>query len=103
MPPTPPPPDPRLLMNETRRKPATGKQSPSLFDKWHRILYMPSHTDRAGHTLITRSWGTGGKAKVFSAVGGTRTDNTSAHSRTFYQLSQPGSPFSFQDDPYLFR
>ena len=37
-------------MNETRRKPTTGRQSPSLFDKWHGIFYMPSHTDPAGHT-----------------------------------------------------
>ena len=29
-------------MNETRRKPTTGRQSPSLFDKWHGIFYMPS-------------------------------------------------------------
>ena len=38
------------LMNETRRKPTTGRQSPSLFDKWHRIFYMPSRIDEAGHT-----------------------------------------------------
>ena len=54
-------------MNETRRNPTTGRQSHSLFDKWHGILYMPSrtgiprvwayqglwlpsHTDMAGHT-----------------------------------------------------
>ena len=37
-------------MNETRRKPTTGRQSPSLFDKWHGIFYMPSRTDTAGHT-----------------------------------------------------
>ena len=36
-------------MNETRRKPTTG-QSPSLFDKWHGIFYMPSRIDEAGHT-----------------------------------------------------
>ena len=37
-------------MNETRRKPTTGRQSPSLFDKWHGIFYMPSRIDEAGHT-----------------------------------------------------
>ena len=37
-------------MNETRRKPTTGRQSPSLCDKWHGIFYMPSRTDTAGHT-----------------------------------------------------
>ena len=31
-------------MNETRRKPTTGRQSPSLFDKWHGIFYMSSRT-----------------------------------------------------------
>ena len=68
-------------MNETRRKPTTGRQFPSLFDKWHGIFYLPSHTDTAGHTkvfdypvtqtrldiprpLITQSWGTGGKTTM---------------------------------------
>ena len=39
-------------MNEIRRKPTTGRQSPSLFDKSHGIFYinMPSHIDEAGHT-----------------------------------------------------
>ena len=37
-------------MNETRRKPTTGRQSPTLFDKWHGIFYMPSRIDEAGHT-----------------------------------------------------
>ena len=37
-------------MNETRRKPTTGTQSPSLFDKCHGIFYMPSRIDEAGHT-----------------------------------------------------
>ena len=34
--------DDDYLMNETRRKPTTGRQSPSLFDKWHGIFYMTS-------------------------------------------------------------
>ena len=38
-------------MNETRRKPTTGRQSPSLFDKWHEIFYMPSRIDTAVHTI----------------------------------------------------
>ena len=76
-------------MNETRRKPTTGRQSPSLFDKWHGIFYMPSRIPRP---LISQSRITGGKAKMFSSAGGTRTDNTSVRSRTRYQLSHPGSP-----------
>ena len=81
-------------MNETRRKPTTGRQSPSLFDKWHGIFYMPSRIDEAGHTKafdypVAEHWG---KAEMFSSAGGTRTDNTSVRSRTHYQLSHPGSP-----------
>ena len=37
-------------MNETRRKPTTGTRCPTLFDKRHKIFYMPSLTDSAGHT-----------------------------------------------------
>ena len=44
--------DDDYLMNETRRKPATGRQPPSLFDKWHGIFYMLSHTVTAGHIYI---------------------------------------------------
>ena len=49
-------------MNETRRKPTTGRQSPSLFDKWHGIFYMPSCIDEAGHTKafdypVAEHWG----------------------------------------------
>ena len=64
-------------MNETRRKPTTERQSPSLFDKWHRICYMPSHIDEAGHTKAFDYpvQSTGGKAEMFSSAGGTRTDN----------------------------
>ena len=85
-------------MNETRRKPTTGRQSPSLCDKWHGIFYMPSCIDEAGHTkafdypFSPQSRSTGGKAEMFSSAGGTRTDNTSVRSRTCYQLSHPGSP-----------
>ena len=50
------------LMNETRRKPTTGRQSPSLFNKWHGIFYMPSRIDEAGHTKafdypVAEHWG----------------------------------------------
>ena len=39
------------MMNETRRKPTTGRQSPSLFDKWHGIFYMPSRIEpTSAHT-----------------------------------------------------
>ena len=49
-------------MNETWRKPTTGRQSPSLSDKWHGILYMPSRIDEAGHTKafdypVAEHWG----------------------------------------------
>ena len=37
-------------MNEARRKPTTGRQPPSPFDKWPGIFYMPSLTDTAVHT-----------------------------------------------------
>ena len=82
-------------MSETRRKPTTGRQPPSLFDKWHGIFYiMPSRIDEAGHTKafdfpVAEHWG---RAEMFSSAGGTRNDNTSVQSRTRYQLSHPGSP-----------
>ena len=37
-------------MSETRKKPKTITQCPTLFGKWSGIFYMPSHTDTAGHT-----------------------------------------------------
>ena len=37
-------------MNETRRKPTTGRQFPSLCDKWHGIFYMPRRIYRRGWT-----------------------------------------------------
>ena len=54
------------LINETRRKPTTRIRCPTLFDKWHGIVYaqshrhgwtyqglwLPSHTDTAGHTKV---------------------------------------------------
>ena len=54
--------DDDYLMNETRRKPTTGRQSPSLSDKWHGIFYMPSRIDEAGHTKafeypVAEHWG----------------------------------------------
>ena len=49
-------------MNAIRRKPTTRRQSPSLFDKWHGIFYMPSRIDEAGHTKafdypVAEHWG----------------------------------------------
>ena len=49
-------------MNETRRKPTTGRQSPSLFDDADGIFYMPSRIDEAGHTKpfdypVAEHWG----------------------------------------------
>ena len=58
-------------MNETRRTPTTttGRQSPSLFDKWHGTFYMPSRIDEAGHTKavdypVAEHWG---KAHAYEA------------------------------------
>ena len=67
-------------MNETRRKPTTGRQSPSLFDKWHGIFYMPSRIDEAGHTKafdypVAEHWGESQRTKR-SLVG---FESTSAH------------------------
>ena len=75
---------------ETRRKPPTGRQSPSLFNKWHGIFYMPSRIDTAGHTKafdypVAEHWG----AEMFSPAR-TRTDNTSAHSGRATNSSIPG-------------
>ena len=74
--------DDDYLMNDTRRKPTTGRQSPSLFDKCHGIFYMPSRIDTAVHTKtfdypVAEHWGWG--TEMFSPAR-TRTDNTSAHS-----------------------
>ena len=71
---------PVMMMNETRRKPTTGRQSPSLFDKWHGILYMPSRIDEAGHTKafdypVAEHWGESQRTKR-SLVG---FELTSAH------------------------
>ena len=72
------------LTNETRRKPTTVRQSPSLFDKWHGIFYMSSRTDTPGHIKAFgyQVMGDWGKAEMFSSASGTRTDNASVHSPT---------------------
>ena len=67
-------------MNETRRKPTTGRQSPTLFDKWHGIFYMPSRIAEAGHTKafddpVAEHWRESQRAKR-SLVG---LEPTSAH------------------------
>ena len=72
--------NPVMMMNETRRKPTTGRQSPPLFDKWHGIFYMPSRIDEAGHTKafdypVAEHWGESQRTKL-SLVG---FEPTSAH------------------------
>ena len=64
-------------MNETRRKPTTGRQPPSLFDKWHGVFYMPSCIDEAGHTKafdypVAGHWGEsrGGSRNSLKGGGG---------------------------------
>ena len=60
------------LMNETRRKPTTGRQSPSLFNKWHGTFYMPSCIDTVVHTKafdyplnpVAEHWGGGESRNV---------------------------------------
>ena len=81
-------------MNEARRKPTTGRQSPSLFDKWHGIFHMPSRIDEAGHTTafdypVAEHWGESRNVQF------RRWDSNRQHigpGRTRYQLSHPGSP-----------
>ena len=57
--------------------------------------------------LLQYSCGAGGKAeiaekpKMSSYTSGTRTDNTSAHSQTRYQLSHPGSPKTLTWQPHI--
>ena len=77
--------DDDYLMNEIRRKLTTGRQSPPLFAKWHGIFYMPSRIDKAFDYPVAEHWA---ETEMFSPVG-TRTENTSAHNRTRYQLSPP--------------
>ena len=81
-------------MNETRRKPTTERQSPSLCDKWHGVFHMPSRIDEAGHTncLWLPSRGALGESRN---VQFRRWDSNRQHigpGRTRYQLSHPGSP-----------
>ena len=93
-------------MNETRRKPTTGRQSPTLFDKWHGIFYMPSRIDEAGHTKafddpVAEHWGESQRAKR-SLVG---LEPTSAHtyeseiqrSTTYATPTAPLTPRIFSD------
>ena len=65
--------DDDYLMNETRRKPTTRRQSPSLFDKWHGIYYMHAQSHRHGCTYqglwLPSREELGGKPKC-SAPGG---------------------------------
>ena len=57
-----PPPGPFFRLSRPKMDLTTGRQSPSLFDKWHGIFYMPSRTGTAGHTRafdspVTEHWG----------------------------------------------
>ena len=55
--------DDDYLMNVTRRKPTTGVRCPTLFDKCHEIVHMPSdpsHTYRHGFVFpVIDHWGGG--------------------------------------------
>ena len=86
--------DDDYLMNETRRKPTTGRQSPSLCDKWHGIFYMTSCIDEAGHTKafdysVAEHWG---ESRNVQFRGWDSNRQHIGPSRTCYQLSHPGSP-----------
>ena len=86
--------DDDYLINETRRKPTTGRQSPSLCDKWHGIFHMPSRIDEAGHTkafdyTVAEHLGENRNVQF------RRWDSNRQHigpGRTRYQPSHPGSP-----------
>ena len=69
-------------MNETRRKPTTGRQSPSLFDKWHGIFYMPSRT--GGHTRAFDNPVTEhcGESRNVQFVWDSNRQHVAGHSRT---------------------
>ena len=48
--------------DEIRKKPATGRRSPTLFLRWQGFFYMPSRKDTAGHTNafdypVAEHWG----------------------------------------------
>ena len=71
-------------MYETRRKPTTRTQCPTLFDKWHRIFYMASRTEMAGHTKafdypVMDHWGESQSALTQRHI---RTVDLSVHSQT---------------------
>ena len=87
-------------MNEARRKPTTGRQSPTLFDKWHGIFYMPSRIDEAGHTKafddpVAEHWGESQRAKR-SLVG---FEPTSAH--TYESEIQLSTTYATPTSPHL--
>ena len=87
-------------MNETRRKPTSGRQSPSLFDKWHGIFYMPSRIDEAVHTKafdypVAEHWGESQRTKR-SLVG---FGPTSAH--TYESEIQRSTTYAIPRPPCL--
>ena len=69
-------------MNGTRREPTTGTRCPTLFKKWHGILYMPSRT--AGHTkaFIYPFMGHWGGESKCSGTRQIQTADLSVHSGT---------------------
>ena len=86
-------------MNETRRKPTTGRQSPTLFDKWDGIFYMPSRIDEAGHTKafdypVAEHWGESQRPKR-SLVG---LEPTSAH--TYESEIQRSTTYATPTSPH---
>ena len=85
-----------VLMDETRRKPTTGRQSPSLFDEWHGSLY----TDTAGHTKafdypVMGHWGES-RSVQFREWDSNR-QRIGTESKTLPTYSQPGSPSSYKN------
>ena len=79
-----------MMMNEMR-KPTTGTQCPTLFDKRHRIFYIPSRTDKAGHTkafdypVIGWGWGWGGVKVLWHEAQSTAHTRVERNSSNFFR------------------
>ena len=71
------------FMNQTRRKPTTRTWCPTLFNKWQRIFYKPSHTDMARYTKVfyypVMGHGGGGEGQSAPAQGRLNTPTTRLH------------------------
>ena len=74
-------------MNETRRKPTNGRQSPSLFDKLQGIFYMPSrvHTKAFDYPVAEHR---GGDRNVQPREDSNR-QHIGSHSKAPYPLKLP--------------